>query len=230
MDKNLFMNKIKLPISVMAIISSTDYLPKTVRSMLKTLELISPQFGCYIICPRNEFELSSLGINQINLSIDCDYSFWILKNLKDYIQSDYTLIQQWDSCVINPNSWTDNFISYDYIGAPWRTNNASSIVGNGGFSLRSGAFIEACGSKDVINTIPIGKFILGNEDYHACFTCGNILHKKYGINFAPESVAMRFSVERFGPEGFDPNDLSTYKSFGFHGDFNRAGMNFINNI
>ena len=47
-----------------------------------------------------------------------------------------------------------------------------------------------------------------------------------GIKFAPKELAYKFSVEHpINNLGvYDRNVLSTYNSFGFHGDFNTAGM------
>ena len=59
--------------------------------------------------------------------------------LKKYIDTDFCLIIQGDGFVIHPENWTDEFLKYDYIGAPWRNLAHYSFirVGNGGFSLRS---------------------------------------------------------------------------------------------
>lgn len=223
------MSRKKLPISIMSIVSSADYIPETLKSMSATHRSIFPQYGSYIICPRNGFDTSLLDVTQINVDIEENYSLWILKNLHKYVHSEYVLIQQWDSCVIDPSKWTDDFLSYDYVGAPW-SNDPAHPIGNGGFSLRSRAFLTACSSPDIIDNLPVGQFVLGNEDWHACGTHRMTMTKKYGISFAPYNLALQFSVERFGPSGFNLEDLDTYKSFGFHGDFNTAGMNFINKL
>ena len=53
-----------------------------------------------------------------------------------HITTSHILFIEWDGWVINADSWTDDFLQYDYIGAPWPWHNANR-VGNGGFSLRS---------------------------------------------------------------------------------------------
>ena len=170
-----------------------------------------------IICPQ-KFEHAT--IKCIPVQVTGNYSQWILKNLKDYMSASHSLVQQWDSCVLDPNFWTDRFLEYDYIGAPWPSG--PHRVGNGGFSLRSAKFLEE--SAKIADLLPIGNPIYDNEDYYACVTCAGYLRMK-GIKFAPLELARQFSVERPIPESpHTYDDLSTYKSFGFHGEFCTSGM------
>jgi hypothetical protein len=69
------------------------------------------------------------------------YSIFMVKKLVDYIETDYVLIIQHDSWIINENAWDDNWYSYDYMGAiipAWEDSKG----GNGGFSFRSRRLIE----------------------------------------------------------------------------------------
>ena len=91
-----------------------------------------------------------------------DYNNFILK-LKNYVKSPYVLVVQDDGHVLNPNIWTDEFLKYDYIGAPWpaskkwnkrwdrygknyskkiKYHSKFNRIGNGGFSLRSKKFLD----------------------------------------------------------------------------------------
>jgi hypothetical protein len=148
-------------------------------------------------------------------SID-DYSFNIVYNLKNYVDTDYVLIIQSDGFVINPKSWRNDFFDYDYIGAPWPlpSDNFSFRdifgnivrVGNGGFSFRSKKLIELP-SKLNLEWKPYFGFY--NED--GFFTCHNrhILEEQ-GCLFAPLDVAKYFSIESELPENLEINP------FGFH--------------
>lgn len=49
-----------------------------------------------------------------------------------YIQTEYFLVAQTDSMILNKHLLNEFLFKYDYVGAPW-TNHR---VGNGGFSLR----------------------------------------------------------------------------------------------
>ena len=90
------------------------------------------------------------------------YNDFIL-NLNQFINSQYVLIVQDDGHVLSPEKWTNDFLNYDYIGAPWPNNkkwnkrwdkyekkyrdkikqhSKENRIGNGGFSLRSKKFLE----------------------------------------------------------------------------------------
>ena len=47
-----------------------------------------------------------------------DYNNFMLK-IGEYIESDFVLVVQDDGHIVNPNNWSDEFLAYDYIGAPW---------------------------------------------------------------------------------------------------------------
>ena len=52
---------------------------------------------------------------------------------------------------------------------------------------------------------------------------------KENVKFPSVDLAFQFSVEHPSEiKNFTRDDLSTYKSFGFHGPFNTAGMRVIN--
>ena len=88
-----------------------------------------------------------------------DYSDFIL-GIGNYVDSEYVLIVQDDGYIINPKKWTNEFLAYDYIGAPWPgqyswrkrwknetyqkayINSKKNRIGNGGFSLRSRKFLN----------------------------------------------------------------------------------------
>jgi hypothetical protein len=117
------------------------------------------------------------------------------------------LVFQWDGYPLNPHLWTDEFLQYDYIGAPWPTHHVSTSmggkqVGNGGFSLRSRKLYDA------LLKHPIS---MANEDLHICCTLRADLEAA-GIKFAPLEVARRFAIEI----PLDENHKLT-NTFGFHG-------------
>src|SRR5918993_121816 len=72
------------------------------------------------------------------------YSKFLLERLVDYVGTSHCLIVQWDGFVLNADGWAPEFLSYDYIGAPWPQFPDGQDVGNGGFSLRSRKLLEAC--------------------------------------------------------------------------------------
>ena len=212
---------------LLSVVTSENYIEKTLLSMKRSID----QFDfddAILICPPNTYTGPWHGILEINENIEWgNYSEWILKNLINYISpNSYCLFVQWDSCIINPDLWTDEFLNYDYIGAVW-PNQWINRVGNGGFSLRSYRFIEECSKLQYSRT---GIKDYDNEDYIACVKNYHYM-KDGGIKFAPINLARQFSVEH--PIGENPHsygDLSSYRSFGFHGDFNKAGMNYLTGL
>ena len=132
-----------------------------------------------------------------------DYSHFLLTGLRQYVPSSHVLIIQWDSFIIHPELWTDDFLKYDYIGAVW-PHHPETPVGNGGFSLRSVKLLDALISPHISKHHP--------EDICICIDNRERLEKEFDIRFAPTAVAEKFAVERG----------DWYPAFGFHGFFNFA--------
>ena len=123
-----------------------------------------------------------------------------------------------DSFVVDSDLWKDEFLQFDYIGAPWSKkirisselvlNLDENCVGNGGFSLRSRNLAKTT-AKIKFNSL---KFPFKNEDIIIC----HYLYKEMtdsGIRFAPPKLAAQFSMENENRlYGQDVN-----KVFGFHG-------------
>lgn len=139
------------------------------------------------------------------------YSRFMLFDLWRSISTDFALIVQADSWVINPDLWTNEFLNYSYIGAPWHPNTHFTKegkeirVGNGGFSLRSWELLSAFRIYRLEFTD--GGKGFKNEDGNICNYHREEL-EGWGMKFAPVEVAARFSTELTVPE--------TTKSFGFH--------------
>lgn len=140
------------------------------------------------------------------------YSRFIISRLDEFISTSHVLVIQYDGYILNPQAWREEFLKYDYIGAPWPTsythvNDDPMIVGNGGFSLRSKKLISICATMAQLN------FILNYqpEDAAICRDFKPLL-QRLGINFAPENVAKVFSFEENNRVGKKWNG-----QFGFHG-------------
>jgi len=125
------------------------------------------------------------------------------------LRTKQTLNIQWDSWIWNANMWRDEWMQYDYIGAPWRHHPPSSTmrVGNGGFSLvstRMKRFIYDRRERYVCDS--------DVDDALLCIKYRPELEKA-GFVWAPEKVAYEFSFE--GCDGSEPT-----RHFGFHALFN----------
>ena len=130
-----------------------------------------------------------------------DYSDLLLTGLDQYVQGSHVLVIQWDSFVICPELWTDEFLTYDYIGPVW-PHHPQNPVGNGGFSLRSVKLLQAIKRPEFFRKHP--------EDYCICVDNKAFLEQDCGIRIAPTMIAEQFAVER----------SPWHQAFGFHGFFN----------
>jgi len=147
-----------------------------------------------------------------------EYSKFCIKNLKDFVDTDFVLIIQYDGFILNPQSWSDEFLNYDYIGAPWFVHEEfwfkkfnfpkelldTLVVGNGGFSLRSKKFLKI--SSDLFND---GYFKTYHPEDLVMCVWNRKLVENNGIKFAPPEIAEKFSIEG--------EDHIYDKQFGFHG-------------
>ena len=147
------------------------------------------------------------------------YSRFVIYELYKYINTDYVLIIQDDGFVVNAHMWDDEFMKYDYIGAPFPIPNLDDKityrdpfgnlirVGNGGFSLRSKKILSLATELNLEWKSYFGYY---NED--GFFSCHNRhIYEQNGCVYAPVDVAARFSHENKTSEtiGIEP--------FGFHG-------------
>jgi len=154
---------------------------------------------------------------------------FLMKDLHKYFETSHCLYVEADSFVVNAGLWQEEFLKFDYIGAPWPDevpmnpklilNNKIQInpnlilsmkencVGNGGFSLRSCKLLKTIAK---INYDSL-KFPIKNEDVIVC----HYLYKEMidkGIRFAPPKLAAQFSMEDANHlYGQDVNSV-----FGFH--------------
>ena len=140
-----------------------------------------------------------------------DYNEIMLKHIWPYIDTEHIIFAQWDAMAYDRTKWTDDFLSYDYIGAVWPWAPEGQNVGNGGFSLRSRKLLLA--AKDARIQLHKGrKFI--EEDAVQCVDHRAILEKEYDIKFAPVNVAQQFSHE------IEEGDFKYKPGFAFHGQWN----------
>lgn len=181
------MTKLSLPDVTLVCITGVDF-DNHRRAFDRCLELV--EFGA----ARFVFDT---GINSIE-----EYSRVIFRELGDHFSTSHCLLIQSDGYILEPSAWDPNWLTYDYIGAPW--GHRGNMVGNGGFSLRSRRLCAdlASGPYDV-ETHP--------EDDKICRKYGPALERG-GIKFAPPEVGELFSYEANGYRR-----LATSVPFGGHG-------------
>lgn len=170
-----------------------------------------------------------------------DFNNYITNFYPDSFETDFMINFHSDGFIQNQNAWDDNFLNYDYIGAPIcypiEKNGFGYIltVGNGGFSLRSKKLCQKIKSLKnnnympkylnlLNNSIAINKdFIenmpdfMKNEDVYISTFCADILNK-YGFKCPNLEIAQKFSTEHFCMINRERsvNYDTMINSFGFH--------------
>ncbi len=152
-------------------------------------------------------------------------TIWHAYGLLDYIQTDFALCIHHDGYVINPQAWDDDWLKYDFIGAPWprdphpyhpgKSDYPDATVGNDGFCLKSKAFMEASAElRDLFTQSSKRPDRFGEQLGSDTFYCQHqrpALEQR-GIIFAPVEVAAKFAWESNIEEVPGPRPYA----FGFH--------------
>ena len=244
------MTKLSLPdVCLFTFCWGEEHVRKSLRSMLIALDQVRFKKSVLITdSSKTDLSLFEDTINKHSIEV-CDMHVKLNDNMQDddknrigfcesfvqqtnkYILDDFCLNVQHDSTIIDIGKWDNRFLKYDYIGAPWpmniiqasdmvagRIEKIPNVVGNGGFSLRTRKFVEESAKLGWQHK---------NEDLNICVFNYDTMTSA-GIKFAPPNLAAQFSKEHPTPHGnFARTVLFSYNSFGFHGDFNTAGMKFI---
>jgi len=126
--------------------------------------------------------------------------------LCDLCPSKFALVYNCDGFIINPRMWTDEFLEWDYVGAPevlgdwrWELDRMAavgqvkaikdrSVVGSGKFSLRSKKFMEAGRNFRPTHC----RFYTNREDIYLCGEKREGMIAQ-GVRFCPVGLASRFS-------------------------------------
>jgi hypothetical protein len=192
-----------LPTVTLCAVTSVN-LPATMaalRACLKQIDFAECLLFTDTMIASDDPDIRVIPIPRIRASHS--YSEFLLRDFVDHLRTDHCLIVQWDGFVLDAKQWKPDFLSYDYIGAPWPHFGDEHDVGNGGFSLRSRKLLEACRDPRFQARHP--------EDLAICRTNRSLLEREHGIRFADRSVAELFAFER---------KATGHSTFGFHGIFN----------
>ncbi|MEM0354268.1 MAG: DUF5672 family protein [Thermoplasmata archaeon] len=132
-----------------------------------------------------------------NVTIDMYNLLLTSKDFWNKFVGEKILIIQDDACIFRNN--IDEFLEYDYIGAPWNPNRRVNElnVGNGGLSLRS--------KNVMLKVIDKVKFDPSKDVYEDMYFSKYIINLKIG-KIAPFDIAKKFSVQ----------DVKYDKPFGGH--------------
>lgn len=131
-----------------------------------------------------------------SLTID-QWNQFHIRSVASLIGTGFAMSVHEDGFPILPELWSDEFLGYDYIGAPWPDGR----VGNGGFCIESRNVMQEK------SKVPAPANLKYPSDLFVCkLYCENL--KRKGIRFAPTELALRFSTEILG---------NSKPSLGFHG-------------
>ena len=144
-----------------------------------------------------------------------DLNVLLFQTLHTLMEFELVMIVQLDGYPVNTELWSEQYLDYDYIGAPWPAAmewcDGAPLVGNGGFSIRSRRLYEVTS-----HCIDYRALFAKHGIYEDVFMCSrryarNMLEQN-GIRFAPVELARKFSIEL--PIS---SDHALDCCFGFHG-------------
>jgi hypothetical protein len=165
-----------------------------------------------------------------------NYSDYLVANLSDHFETTHCLHIQMDGLISNYKMWTDEYLDYDYIGAPWPLPLVAKILQNvSNEKDHEGRPFET--NKPNLQNYDINNYRVGNGGFSLRSKKLCDLLKQYaykypnksedciisiyekeslleeGVKYAPLELASKFAVE-------DPTELNpikdTSKTFGFH--------------
>lgn len=189
---------------------------KTIKALMYSCKNIN--FGCVKLV--TDIQVTGLPdfiktdhIDKIS-NID-EWNYAAIYKLGNYVDTEFAILIHDDGFIVNPKSWRDEFLNYDYIGAPWPLpnddfsfrdiNNNLIRVGNS-VSLRSKRLIDLP-VKLNLEWKPFHGYY--NEDGYICVNYRHV-YLEHGMKFADIDVAKYFSHESMIPE------VQGIKPFAFH--------------
>ena len=125
------------------------------------------------------------------------YDEFCSTRLHECFKTSHALVCQLDGFPVRWDKWDEDFLNYDYIGAPWPDGflraggiNSDARVGNGGCSLRS---MRLCRALTNAKWVPMADdvFISAMQKQHL---------ESVGARFADPMTAARFAIEFPNPE------------------------------
>ena len=146
-----------------------------------------------------------------------DWGRFIVFDLYKYITTNYIILIHADGFIVNPASWDDNFLNYDYIGAPWpipkdnfsyRDNLGNIVRVGNSVSLRSYKLLKMPSDLNLSwDRLDHGYF---HEDGFLAVQFRHIFQEN-GIKFAPFDIACKFSREKTLDENKNINPFAFHK-------------------
>tara|TARA_R110002094_G_scaffold213186_1_gene183666 strand:+ start:476 stop:1141 length:666 start_codon:yes stop_codon:yes gene_type:complete len=206
---------LELPDVTLAILTSVGIKP-SIQAMQHSCKGINWDRVKFISHERPEYLPTSIEFSKCPKMNNIDeWNKASIYELPKHIDTEFVMLIHADGFVVNPESWRDEFLDYDYVGAPWPlpTDDFSYKdiqgevirVGNS-VSLRSKTLLEVPIRENLEWKPFYGNY---NEDG---FICVNYRHEylRAGCEFADINLAKHFSHETMIPE------IAGIKPFAFH--------------
>lgn len=141
-----------------------------------------------------------VGLRGLQLRDAAMRSEFMLEELAAHVFTSHALVIQHDAFIADAAQWHEDFLLYDYIGAPMQGLPAGRAVGHGAFSLRSRRLLAA------LRRTGVGE--QGSDEELICLRHREHLEQVHDVRFAPVELARRFAQSQGGPP---------QASFGFQG-------------
>ena len=187
------------------------------QALNDTLELIEPYETIILSADKHAWnghpppshDWTDLPVKMVEIPVcksakEAMHIFWY--TLPQMVKSTHTIHIEWDGWIINPDMWRDEYLNYDYIGAPWTflPREHPYRVGNG-LGLRSMDLMRYVAKNPWKYPLPDA------EDDGLCKYYRPHLEHEMGFRWPHEDLARQFSWERGDYPG---------PTFMFHGVFN----------
>jgi len=138
-------------------------------------------------------------------SID-EWNKAVIKELPKHIDTEFALLIHADGYIIHPELWDNDWLNYDFIGAPWplprddysyRDEEGGLVRVGNSVSLRSKKLMDLASTRK-------WQSYFGNTNEDGFICCHNRLWlESKGCNFAPLEAAIHFSKEHIIDENRD---------------------------
>lgn len=189
--------KIKQNLSREAVLIEYRKLPHLEFLIRNTILKLGKKWSYSVICGIDNYDYMVEMCNKISLNIKVIRTEYLNLNPSEYsrfltsldfwnlLTGEKILIYQEDSIIFNTN--IENFLGFDYIGAPFPKlqNDTPNNVGNGGFSIRSNSIM-----KKIINTKSVESTNFNSSTH--------VYMKNIGLTFPPEDIYFSKNMQELG--------------------------------
>ena len=222
-------NKLKLTRVTLVAVTSVN-ITATISAMKYSMRGID--YGdCVLITHKKPWNLpSTIRYCQVDKIDSIDkFNHFMVYDLWEYVHTDYIMLVHADGFVIHPEMWQEEFLNYDYIGAPWPLpdnpisyrdiNGNICRVGNS-VSLRSYRLLKLP-SEEKMEWKPQPMSdggVMYNEDTFICVANKHIF-EEHGMKIAPLDIAKYFAHERTIPETIGITPFAFHKWAGANKSF-----------